>query len=128
MNAEAQTFSASAFEDCPISLMARVLKGDGTPMVVADIDSIAYKIYDETDVSTPLVNGTLEAVDVISDTLQTPVIWTADGTGYKFRYDSPAGDRPNGGRTYRYEFVFTFVDGSTVPVVFEITTVNLLGS
>jgi hypothetical protein len=126
-----ETNQAKAFEGTGITLMDRVQGNGGTNITQASITSIAYSVsqyasYDDaencTNGTAVITGGSLVKTTVVFDTLQTAAPWdsTADSTGYNFRYDSPATDRPAvaGGGTYwhRYDVVFTPASGAVFVV------------
>lgn len=119
-----------AYEDSQAICMARVF-GDGIPLVQTDLSAISYRTF---DLSTNLEVGASENLtiaNVIFDTLQTPTLdprWTIDSTGFNFKFAHPASKRPEGDRKYRAEVLFVPLAGDSYPVVFEIESLNLLGS
>ncbi len=116
------------YEDSPAVLMARVLTIAATNAVRADVSSIALKVFDVTDGTAPIATAVPVVASTIFDTLQTDARWTTDATGYNFRYVTLASHLPAGNRVYRFEFILTMADATTIPVVFEVPTVPLLGS
>lgn len=110
----------SVWEDSGVSLMARVLVGDGTAMQQADISSIAYSVYNEADTTSATSTGTLTVATVVFDALQTDARWTKDATGYNFRWDVPASILATGGATYRFEIAFTPASGEVFHAVFRV--------
>lgn len=127
----------TAFEDTGVSLMDRIQGNGGTNITQASITSIAYKVYECTSMQkaeaadgTLGTSGTLNKTTVVFDTLQTAAPWdsNADPTGYNFRYDSVAADRPTGGKWYRYEIVFTPTSGAPFAVVWIVETLPMAGS
>jgi hypothetical protein len=131
---------AEAFEDCGISLMDRIQGNGGTNITQATISSIAYSVYayDDEDKAvagdasgTAVVEDTALTVSaVVFDSLQTAAPWdsTADSTGYNFRYNSVAADRPSGEKWHRYEIVFTPTSGAAFAVVWVVHTLALAGN
>lgn len=116
----------TAYQDSGVILMARVLGYDNAAINQASIASITLTVVDEkTDEAAEAVS--LDVSDVIYDTLQTGGPWTKDSDGYNFRYDALASQRPEGGRTYRYEFKLTPASGEPFWVVFRIETKTLSG-
>jgi hypothetical protein len=130
----------TAFEDMGAHLMDRVYGNAGTAITQASIGSISYRVYEhdskikaETAGDGALVAGTASSLvvsSVVFDTLQTDAPWdtTADAQGYNFRYDSPAADRPTGGKWYRHEIVFTPASGAAFAVVWVIECLAMAGS
>ena len=122
-------FRASpAFEQSAISLFSRIRNRNAEVVTRAMVSSIALKVFDTCDASTPISTTAPSKTDVVFDTLQTGGGWTVDATGYNFRYETTAAQLPHGNRLYRFEFIFTMTDGSTLAVVFEVPTINLYGS
>lgn len=117
-----------AYEDGAVALMARIQSiASGANMTQASVTGITWKVFDLFD-NAQIATGTLTVSSVIFDTLQTPSIWTVDTTGYNFRVDPANTTHPNGGTTYRFEFIFDPSSGEDFPVVFEVSTENLLTS
>lgn len=130
---------ATAFEDAGISLMDRVQGNGGTNITQAAITSISYSVYEYTskDAATQGSGGTLivgpsslTVSAVVFDTLQTAAPWdsTADSTGYNFRYNSVAADRPTGDRWHRYEIAFVPASGANFKVVWVVHTLPIEAS
>jgi len=108
----------SAYEDGGCSIMARITGTDGANIVQADVSAITLAVYDPTGtVITPA--PTVVVATSVFNTLQTDSRWTADSTGYNFRYDVAATVMSSPG-TYRYEFKFTPASGATYWVVAEV--------
>lgn len=126
---------AEGLEDCGISLMDRVYGNAGTAITQATITAISYKVYSHTskdkavdaEDGTLIASGSLTVASVVFDTLQTDARWTKDSTGYNFRYDSPATDRPAGG-WHRYEIVFDPSSGENFAAVWVVETLAMAGS
>lgn len=117
MSAPVHTFTC--YEDCPPSLMARVTGRTGVAITQASLTSITLYGYNLADISNPVANGVALTVSaVVFDTLQTDARWTADDTGYNFRYDVPAIYAATPGQ-YRYEFKFDPTSGENFNLVWE---------
>lgn len=122
----AQPIKGQGWEDGAAVLMARVTDVNGDLVVQADISSISLIVEDKAIKGTAVGASpyTITVSDVIFDTIQTPTnkpIWTADSTGYNFRYDTLAAQMPDGNKTYVFEFWFTPADASTAfPVRYEV--------
>ena len=84
------------WEDTEPVLMTRIQTHDGTNLLQADVTSIEAMAYNESDDSQNGTTQTLSASSVVFDTLQTDSRWTADTTGYNFRYQMPAEFIPTG--------------------------------
>jgi hypothetical protein len=123
---------AAAFEATGITLMDRIQGNGGTNITQATISSIAYTVSryaseqdaeDAEDGTAVIASTALTVSSVVFNALQTAAPWDsdADATGYNFRYDSPATDRPavSGGGSYwhRYDIVFTPASGAVFMVV-----------
>lgn len=114
------------FEDSGCYLMARIVGNNAANIVQVDITSIALTVTETGgDAGTP---AAVTVATVIFNTLQTDARWTVDATGYNFRYEVPAATLANGGKVYVFEFKFTPASGPVFHVVFQVPTVNLLGS
>ena len=118
--------SVTIYEDSGAYLMGYVTGGTGAAIVQADVSSIAYKVYDKDDTSSPST-GTLTVADVVYDTLQTDSRWT-DTTGYNFGWPAPASLFPDGDRVYQVEIQVTPASGEGYPLRFDVTTRSLFGS
>ncbi len=127
-----KTNQACQFEARGITLMDRIEGNGGSNITQASISSIAYNVTrygslkdaeSVTDGTSVISAGALVVSSVVFNTLQTAAPWDsdADATGYNFRYDSPATDRPavSGGGTYwhRYDVTFTPASGAVFSVV-----------
>lgn len=130
----------TGFEAKGLTLMDRVQGNGGTNITQAAVSSIAYTVtrYGSLDDAIDCVDGTavvtstaLTVSAVVFDTLQTAAPWdsAADSTGYNFRYNSVATDRPavSGGGTYwhRYDIVFTPASGAVFAVVWIVETLSM---
>jgi hypothetical protein len=131
---------AQGFAAKGISLMDRVQGNGGTNITQSSISSIAYTVtrYDSKPEAEKAQDGTavitstaLTVSTVVFNSLQTAAPWDSgtDSTGYNFRYDSPAADRPavTGGGTYwhRYDIVFTPTSGAAFAVVWIVETLPM---
>jgi len=112
----------------PTALMARLLNEDGDAYVQAGVEAVVYSVVllgvpDETD-ETALTGFTAESLspsEVIFDTLQTPVIWTADDTGFNFKHYFNTSPFTLAGRAYKTTYTLTTTTG-TVTAEFFVTT------
>lgn len=103
-----------------ITTLRKILGNAGTPIVQADVASIAYSLVqlDDCDptVETPITGHANVAVAVASavfNTLQTGPLWSRDASGYNFRHtlsiaSNPAFAKPG---TYRVDYVLTMAGG-----------------
>ena len=108
----------NGFEDAASTFLARVVGEDAALLLIANVTSISYKVYDTTDGSES-ATGSLTVSSVIFDTLQTDARWTVDTTGYNFKFLMPASAFPAGDRLYRVEFLFTVTGSIPAFVVFD---------
>jgi hypothetical protein len=109
--------------------MARIAGADGAAITQASLTSITYGVFNKADDSAIVAAGTaLTIADVVFDTLQTDDRWTVDSTGYNFRHDATAATFVTGDVVHRFEYKFTPTSGEAWHVVFEVSTINLLGS
>lgn len=122
----------TVFEDSSLILFGRGKSPGGSYFQQSDFSSIKLKVFDSEDPSAPILSEiTLTISAVIFNSLQTADSrWTADSTGYNFRYIVPASHLPAGGKRYRFEFKFTPQDTTYDPfyAVFEVPTLGLYGS
>ena len=123
---------ATAFAGCGVTLMDRIQGNGGANITQASLTSISYEVqaydsFDEAESASggvAVTSGSLTISSVVSDTLQTAAPWdsAADSTGYNFRRDSPAADRPSGHKWHRYDFLFTPTSGAVFAVVWIVET------
>ena len=107
--AEAIDTYGTAFKNGSVTLLARIVGGEGNNIVRADIVAAKYTVYllddqnpDGRDAVAGHTDAGLAVAEVIFNTLQTDAIWTVDEIGYNFRHvldvsasrrlPSPAGD------------------------------------
>lgn len=113
-------------------VMARLTDATGAALTQASFavlpaTPIMYYVYDlaavVVDAGTPLVVAT-----VIFDVLQTGNGWTADTTGYNFRWVIPAGEfaLAAGDKRYQVEVVFTLTTGEIIALVALVERRNLI--
>ena len=124
------------FEGVSPSLMARVVGSDAVALTQSDIASIAYSIWDLSATGTVVNSGSLTVANVIFDALQTDARWTADSTGYNFRWQpagslfpafDPAAGAVDDSKTFRLEIVLTDTAAAEIALLFELTLSNLYG-
>ena len=94
-----------------IFTLARVVNPLQTPILQADVGSVALKVYDlSTQSTTPVYTIASIAVGlVISDTPQTTYGWSQDAIGWNFKHRLEVtalglGISLIGGHTYRLEY------------------------
>lgn len=125
----------TAFAGCGVTLMDRIQGNGGANITQASITSISYEVQsyasaddaEEASSGTAVTSGTLAKTSVVFDTLQTAAPWdsAADSTGYNFRYDSPAADRPSGHRWHRYDIIFSPSSGAPFAAVWIVETLPM---
>ena len=128
--AEAIDIHGSAFKNGTVTLMARIVGEDDTPVTTSDISSIKYSIYllDDQDAdSRTAVSGhsdaSLTVSNVLFDSLQTDSFWTVDATGYNFRHTPDVSANVAfavAGRRYLVEYLLTPSLGQVIVVRFRI--------
>ncbi len=125
MSASSVPNDVSVFEDSGLRWMARILGNDGAAIDQADISAIAYSVYNKADLTLATTTGTLDASDVIFDTLQTDSRWGKDSTGYNFAWNVPASVFALGNVTYRIEVKLTPVTGEVFHLVRDVPVVAI---
>ena len=114
------------FQSTPFAYCARVLDWDSTPVVQADLTSIAYTSYDLDAGKAVASTGALTIADVIFDTYQTDARWGGlDPTGYNFAAVIPAACFPTADHIYLVKIVFTPTAGDAIPLAFEVIARSL---
>jgi len=128
--ADATDIYGKAFRNGSAVLLARVVGGDGVPLVRSDIASAEYSLHeldrDDPDSREPVTGHTavsLAVEDVVFDGLQTDITWTMDSMGYNFRHVLAVDTNDAfaiAGRDYLIEFRLTPVTGQVIIVRFRI--------
>ena len=89
--------------------------GQGKCLTQADLASITYAVFDETEPGTEIVtSGTVTISSSIFDTLQTSdndPVWSFN-RGFNFRHDLGPECFPRGDRTYVVEYKITTTGGT----------------
>lgn len=120
------SYSASSYEDQPVTVMSRVRGLSGAYITQASLSAITCKVYNST--GTLVTSPTVTISSAVYDTLQTSdVRWTRDTTGYNFLFTIPATAFPLPGY-YRVEFKFTPSAGDPFHLVVRVHVLNLLQS
>lgn len=113
----ARDILGAVYKNGSATLLARVVGGDGQPIVEADVASASYTVLEvdpcDPDGATPVAGHdgvAIDPADAVFDTLQTDALWDVDAVGYNFRHapDVSTDDAfPRAGRSYlvRYELV-----------------------
>ena len=117
--ADCEIETGFVYEDSTFALMSR-FEVDGVNATQAVCTSIAIKAWDTSDYGTEVLNAALTVSTVVFDTLQTDGRWTADGTGYNFRYDVADTVCTVAGALYRFEVVVETSGGTLPPIAFEV--------
>lgn len=112
--------------------LARVVGGDGEPIVQADVASATYTAYlldaDDQTQRTAIAEHiavSLVVADCIYDELQTDAIWTVDSTGYNLKHTLDVSANPIfelSGREYLIAFKLIPAAGQIIVIHFLITT------
>ena len=131
--AEAIDIYGTAFKNGSVTLLARIVGGEGDNIVRADVIAVKYTVYlldDQNPDSRTAVAGHTDAAlvvaEVISDTLQTDAIWTVDEIGYNFRHVLDVSAHPAfavAGRRYLVEYQLTPAVGQMILVRFRINVI-----
>lgn len=131
--ADATDIHGTAFKNGSATLLARVVGGDGQPIVQADVASAKYSVYllddqdaDSRDAVTGHGNVPLTVAEVIFNSLQTDALWTVDEVGYNFRHvlDLSANQAFTiAGRRFLVECELTPNSGQVILVRFRISVI-----
>jgi hypothetical protein len=130
---EALDIYGTAFKNGSITLLARIVDGQGTNVVRASILTAKYTVYllddqnpDSRAAVTGHINVALAISDVIFNSLQTDAIWTVDTTGYNFRHVLDVSVNQAftvAGRRYLIEYQLAPTVGQTIVVRFRINVI-----
>ena len=109
---------SSGFEDSGFIFMADILApDDGEAIQQADLSSISYKVFNESNVE--VATGSLSISGVIYDSYVTgDARWDQGGNGYNFLWAPPVTTVPAAGE-YTFEVLFTPVLGQQFYGVWE---------
>jgi hypothetical protein len=123
----------TAFKHGSVTLLARVVGQDGTPIQQADIASAKYSVYllDDQDAdSRTAVSGhgdvALSVADVIFNALQDDALWTVDQIGYNFRHALDVSEHQAftaAGRRFLVEFELRPGAGQVILVRFRLNVI-----
>ena len=116
----------AVFEGSNPVLLARIKSLTATYILQSDISAIELKAFNEADNAQRGETETLDASQVIFDSLQTDDYWPEDGTGYNFRYMAPAAMITNGGEIVKMEAIITTTTGQKIPVVWRLDVQEVL--
>jgi len=117
MPTSATITQALIFQGSSWRAMARIVGLDAAAILQADVTSIAYTIWKRDTPAAEDSSGSLTVGTVIFDALQTQS-WSADTTGYNFRWDVPAALLDDAETDYHVHAALTMADGSIVPLQF----------
>jgi len=128
--ADAVDILGTVFKNGTATLLARVVGGDDTPLVQADVSAITYSIHEldrhVPDTRVAVANHQSVSVSVaasIFDTLQTDSRWTADETGYNFLHTIDIATNnafEKAGTLYLVEYTILPVAGQKILVRFKL--------
>ena len=131
--AEAADLHGTAMKNGSVTLLARIVGAAGANIIRADIGSIRYSVYllddQDADARTPVTGHTdasLTVADVVFDSLQTDVLWTADSLGYNFRHVLDVSSDAAfaiAGRRYLVEYRLTPAVGQVILARFRINVI-----
>jgi hypothetical protein len=101
---------------------ARINGLAGSPIVQADITSIAYKVFDLSAGNVQVgATGSLTVATSVYNTMQTDARWEVDATGYNFSFCLPASyTAALGGHRLQVEVLFTPATGEAFSIVFHL--------
>lgn len=127
---DASDIHGTAFKGGSATFLARVVGGDGTPIIQADLAAASYTVYlldeNDPDAATPVTGHTGVPVDVASavyDTLQQDALWDVDGQGYNFKHVLDVSGQQAftvAGRSYRVVYELTPTSGQVILVRFRV--------
>ena len=131
--ADAVDIHGTAFKNDSVTLLARVVGGNGQNIVQADVSSAKYTVYllddRDADARTAITGHSdvaLTVSELIFNTLQTDAPWTADDTGYNFRHvlDVSANQAFSvAGRRCLVEFELTPTAGQVILIRFRVNVI-----
>lgn len=131
--AEAADLHGTAMKNGSVTLLARIVGAGGANIIRADIGSIQYSVYllddQDADDRTPVTGHTdvsLTVADVVFNSLQTDVLWTADSIGYNFRHVLDVSSDAAfaiAGRRYLVEYRLTPAVGQVILARFRINVI-----
>ena len=131
--AEAADLHGTAMKNGSVTLLARIVGAAGANIIRGDIGSIQYSVYllddQDADDRTPVTGHTdanLTVADVVFDSLQSDVLWTADSLGYNFRHVLDVSSDAAfaiAGRRYLVEYRLTPAVGQVILARFRINVI-----
>jgi len=131
--ATATDIQGVVFKNGTATLLARIVGSDAAAINQADIDSIAYSVYqlDESDPNAATVipghdNVSLSVSDVVFNTLQVDARWTIDSVGYNFRHEIDVSTSPAftvAGPYFQVRYELTPIVGQVVVARFKLRVI-----
>lgn len=131
--ADAADIHGTAFKNGSVTLLARVVGGDGQPIVQTDVSSAKYTVYllddQDADGRTAITGHTdvsLTPAEIIFNSLQTDALWTVDETGYNFRHVLDVSENQAftiAGRRFLVEFELTPAGGQVILLRFRVNVI-----
>jgi hypothetical protein len=131
--AEATDTYGTAFRNGSVTLLARVVGGDGKALVQADVSSAEYTVFlldnQNADGRTPIDGHTGVALDVaglIFNNLLNDDLWSVDAVGYNFRHVLDVSQQPAftiAGQRYLVQFELAPESGQVILVRFRINVI-----
>ena len=113
--------SDSAIPDTSFDIVAYCTrKSDGSAIVIADVQSMTYSIWDMETGLPVATNVSLPTSGVIFDTLQPDSRFPL---GYNFRWSVPT--LPPDNKSYAYRVQIVLSDGAKLPVYYERTSPSI---
>lgn len=131
--ADAMDIHGTAFKNGSITLLARIVDGNGEHVVQSDIAAAKCTVYlldgqdpDSRAAVAAHTNVPVPVADVVFDTLQTDATWTVDTTGYNFRHTIDVSAHQAfavAGRRYLVEYQLSPASGQTILVRFRLNVI-----
>lgn len=120
----------TAWEDQDITTLARIILPSRGGILQADINGTAtLNVYDLTSDSPDvavITTSSIAGTSILFDAYQLSSHWVADSIGYNFKHThNTAAGKLEGGRVYRFEYVFDTDNDGLVYVVSEIAVQSL---
>ncbi len=122
----AKDFNVVFREDATATIYGRVasggstgsatgVPGEGNWTLRADLSSISYRVWDETNNEEVTASTAITVSDVLVDTPVTSnANWPIDSTGYNFTHSVGPASFPHGGASMAIEYTFNYAAGSIV--------------
>ena len=130
---EAIDIHGTAFKNGSITLLARVVDGNGDNVVPAEVSAVGYTVYllNDRDADDRIaIDGhaevNLSVAEVVFAALQTDSLWTVDAVGYNFRHSLDVSAHQAfaiAGRRYLVEYRLTPAVGQVILARFRINVI-----